>query len=105
MKRPQRALRRILAARGKALDVDQERWVELVDLAEADIRGSLPDDSNTTDVKMAEITCLRNLLQEVIEKRQFEELDRVFDEKIWNIWNGHSVLHHFPAKGPECLFR
>lgn len=101
MKRPKRTLRRILSAGGKPLDEGQERWIELVDLAEADIRGSVPDDSKTTDVKIAEITCLRVLLKEVIEKQKFEEQDRVLDERILNIWNGHSVLRHFPAKGPE----
>ena len=101
MKKPKRTLRRTFSVGGKPLDVDQERWFELVDLAEADIRGSVPDDSNTTDVKMAEITFLRGLLKEVIEKLEFEEQDRVLDEKIRNIWNGHSVLRHFRAKGPE----
>jgi len=101
VKNPKRTLRRILFAGGGPLDVGDERWVELIDLAEADIRGSAPSDPKTTDVKIAELNHLRRFIKEVVEKRKLEEQERLLDEKVRSIWNGHSVLRHFSAEGPE----
>ena len=49
---------------------------ELIDLVEADIIVSVPSDSKTTDVKMAELTYLRRLVKEVIEERKIKKKEK-----------------------------